>query len=181
MNPDNDYYIYIDTMENNNIVLNTEILNDADRYIYIGILAKSFSPDTNEEERPIHLKPTTTEPQDYVFRDEKGKPSTIKTVSKIAETAKTEASTAKTNATSALNKANNIETIVGKDANSGLRFDFAVLETQVNNEQTGLEAMKEAINLLKNAVDGLSYTDCQLNVCKTLKVGDFRWEKLDLE
>ena len=172
---DTDYYIYIDK-ESNNVCVSIDIQDDTSRFIHIGLLGKSLKSDSESAERAIILRVATTEPQDYVFRDEKGKPSTIKIVSKIAETAKSEATTASSNAKSALNKANNIETIVGKDANSGLRHDFTVLETQVNNEQTGLEAMKEAINLLKNAVDGLTYTDCQLNVCKTLKVGDFRWE-----
>lgn len=173
---DKDYYIYIDK-ENNNVCVSVDLQDDTSRFIHIGMLAKELKSDTESADRAVILRAATTEAQDYVFRDEKGEATTVKTVSKIAETAKTEASTAKTNATSALNKASSIENIVGIDNEHGLRKEISSINNIISDNKTGIGAMIEAIEILKTSINGISYEDCKLQACKTLNVAKFPWEK----
>ena len=172
---DKDYYIYIDK-ENNNVCVSIDVQDDTSRFIHVGMLAKALKSDSESADRAVILRAATTEPQDYVFRNEKGEASTVKTVSKVAETAKIEASNAKTNATNALNKASSIENIVGIDENHGLRKEITSINTIVTDKQTGIEAMKEAIETLKKSINGISYTDCKTQSCRTLTIANLPWE-----
>lgn len=174
LDPDTEYYLYVD--KNGDTHASATQLDDTATYFQIGLLAPSLVVGEKSAERPVALRMPSSEPKDFYFRKADGTSGTIKDVDSTASTANTKATAAGNTASSALNKATSLETVVGADANSGLRKRVSDLDSAVNNGTDGIAALKSAINTLKAQVNGIHYQDCLQQACKQITIPNLPWE-----
>ena len=196
-----DYYIYFDTDSKMPVV--STMPQDVSKYIEIGLMGACEDPSDNKTARPVVMNPVTLTPQDFIFVRSDGTSGKVKDIDTVVginanSGLRKDTSDLKTtvgnNNSGLVKKTNDIESVVGADANSGLRKKTADLETTVggansglvkdvadisndlNNQNTGLAAIRSAINTLKSKVNGITYEDCAHQVCATITIPDLPWE-----
>jgi len=170
------YNIYVNADERK-VCLSAEKLSAEDKYIEVGVLSEQQTI-SGESTRVIALRPVTTLPNDTVpinahringgsLRDSRGRA--------LVNLGTGEMKFTRTNG-GTLVSVRDIDTVVGEDANSGLRKDVSDLSTELNSQTTGIAALRSAINTLKSKINGISYEDCAQRKCKTINIPDLPWE-----
>lgn len=170
------YFIYVDA-ESNKICLSAENLSAEDSFIEIGVLSEQQTI-SGDSTRVIALRPVSTVQNDTVpidahringgtIRDNSGRT--------LVNLSTGEIKFSRSNGGIPVS-IRDIDTIVGADANSGLRKSVSDLTDEVNDQNTGITALRNAIMTIKSKINGISYEDCAHQTCSTITIPNLPWE-----